>query len=134
MYCVMVCRSSVKNRAIKSEVADIPPDTEVVGGTDLSTPKKRPAPYVVQFFVYNGFHFFFRRRPLKRNTAPAVKAEHVSDTELWSADVSRQSKGKAPARLGSPINVSSDGSGSDGLSDTPQAKGRPSGTIRKNQQ
>ena len=45
-----------------------------------------------------------------------MKPEQVSDVELLH--VSRRSKGKAPAHLGSPDNVSGD----DQFSDTPKAK------------
>ena len=70
-----------------------------------------------------------RRPTMKLVTIPAVKHEQVSDTELWP--VPRQSKGKAPARLESPVAVSSDEPEYDQLSDTPKAKGCPSGTIAK---
>jgi hypothetical protein len=42
-----------------------------------------------------------------------------------------QSKGKAPARLESPVISSSDESGSGQISDTPKGKGRPSVIISK---
>jgi hypothetical protein len=49
----------------------------------------------------------------------------VSDVELWA--FSQQSKGKAPARLQSPIIISSDDSNydSDQLSDSPKAADTP---------
>lgn len=61
------------------------------------------------------------RRPTKKPaTVPAVKLEQVSDVDLLPA--SQQPKGKAPARLESPIDISSDESGSDQLSDTPKQR------------
>ena len=54
-----------------------------------------------------------------------MKPEQVSDVELLH--VSRKSKGKAPVRLGFPVNVSGD----DQFSDTPKAKGHPSVTVPK---
>ena len=60
-------------------------------------------------------------------TATAVKPEQVSDME--PLHVSRKLKGKAPARVVSPVNVSGDVSGDDQFSDTPKAKGRPSVTV-----
>lgn len=77
------------------------------------------------------FAICLRRRPTKKAvvTVPTVKNERVSDVEVWP--VSNQSKGKAQARLGSPVIVSSDDSGSDQFSDTPKAKGRPSVIIPK---
>ena len=69
--------------------------------------------------------------------APTVKLERESDADLSSWTASQESKKKVRARMVSPVAVSSDESGSDGFSDTPKAKGRPSGTnpkALKNQQ
>ena len=67
------------------------------------------------------------RRPTKKLVAvPVVKREQVPDVDLWPA--SQQPKGKASARLESPIVITSDESGSDELpvKVTPKAK---SGTV-----
>ena len=76
---------------------------------------------VVLFFFFS----FFCRRPITKKLAAAVsvKQEHVSDVDLSSAY--QQPKGKNPARLGSPIVITDDESGSDQNFDTPKAKGRP---------
>ena len=74
------------------------------------------------------FTLYLCRRPTKKLvTVPAVKQEQLSDVDLWP--VSHKLKGKARARLESPVVVSSDESGSDKFSDTPKVKGRPSGTA-----
>jgi hypothetical protein len=72
---------------------------------------------------------FFRRPIKKTEMVPAVKHEQVSDVELWPA--SQQLKRKSPARLESPINISSDEYRSEQFPDTPKVKGRPSSTIPK---
>lgn len=62
-------------------------------------------------------------------TARAVKQEHVSDVDLWPA--SQQRKGRDPARLETPIIITDSESESDKQFETPKAKGRPSGTVRR---
>jgi hypothetical protein len=71
------------------------------------------------------------KKPVVAASVPAVKHEWVSDVEFGPASQVIQSKGKARARLGSPVIVSSDESGSDQFFDTPKAKGRLSVNIPK---
>ena len=71
---------------------------------------------------------FCRRPTRKLVTVPAVKREQVSDVDLWP--VPRRSKEKASARLESPVVVVSSDEGSDQISDTPKAKGRPARALK----
>ena len=82
------------------------------------------------YFAAVSFTVCICRHPTKKLvTVPAVKREQVSDVDLWPAS---QPKGKASARLESPIVITSDESGSDQLpvKITPKAKSL-SGTIPK---
>ena len=122
-----MCHSAVKNHTAKSVVVDTPmEDTNVASGAVFSSKKKRPVPYVIQLFSRCSVHIFcLCRRPTKKPVAVPAAVKLEQDSDVDPSSVSQRSKGKAPARLESPIVITTDDEDSDQISDTPKKRPVP---------